>query len=250
MRSDWDDAPEYLRSRKKQGPWRFLAVLGIGSALTAALVLTFGKPIVLDMDQIKRGIHIGGKPLFIEEPAQPMQPISQPSIASYEAPAAEQLAPQRRQLTQEEIDWFNKRTAEDMQPRQTLFNDDNYTPKQPASTYTPPVVRQAAAKPATSERRPRTVSRERTSRWITSWNGGTNYLAEWIAVDNYIDGTSVCGNHRRGSIDYRECRKAAKQHFHEQCKTWRASFDGDRKDHNARMRTRYCGASSSFNPMG
>ena len=87
-------------------------------------------------------------------------------------------------------------------------------------------------------------------KWIKSWNGGSNYLAEWIAFDNYIDGTSVCGNHRRGSIDYRECRKAAKQHFHEQCRTWRARFDGDRKDHSERMRIRYCGAASSFSPMG
>lgn len=91
MRSDWDDAPEYLRSRKKQGLGRFLAILGIGSAVIGTLALTFGKPIVLDMNQIKQGIHIGGKPLFKPEPAQPQhtQPISQPSVASYEAPAAE-----------------------------------------------------------------------------------------------------------------------------------------------------------------
>ncbi|MFI8743091.1 hypothetical protein [Stutzerimonas zhaodongensis] len=251
MRSDWDDAPEYLRSRKKQGPWRFLAILGIGSAVIAALALTFGQPIVLDMNQIKQGIRIGGKPLFNPEPAQPIQPVGQPSVENYEAlTAVPSPAPQQRLLTQEEIDWFAERSAEAAQSRQTSFNDDNYTPKQPASTYTPPVVREVAAKPASSERRPRTVSRERTSTWIKSWNGGTNYLAEWVAVNNYIDRTSVCGNHRRGSIDYRECRKAAKQHFHEQCQTWRARFDGDRKDLSDRMKTRYCGAASSFNPMG
>ena len=254
MRSDWDDAPEYLRSRKKQGPWRFLAILGIGSTVIGALALTFGKPIVLDMNQIKQGIHIGGKPLFKPEPAQPqhMQPISQPSIASYEAPAVEPAsAPQQRQLSQEEIAWLKQATARASHPRQTSFDDNNYTPKQPASIYTPAAVHQVtAAAPTTNERRARTVNRERTSKWIKSWNGGTNYLAEWMAADNYIDGTSVCGNHRRGSIDYRECRKAAKQYFHEQCRTWRARFDGDRKDHSERMRTRYCGAASNFNPMG
>lgn len=252
MRSNWDDTPEYLRNRKTPSPWRFLAILGIGSAIITALALSFGKPIVLDMNQIKQGIHVGGKPLFRPEPAQPMQPVTYPSIASYEAPTVEPApAPQQRQLSQGEIEWFAERSAAATQSRQTSFNDDNYTPKRPASTYTPPAVhRVTTATPNTNERRSRTVNRERTSIWIKSWNGGTDYLAEWMAVNNYIDGTSVCGNHRRGSIDYRECRKAAKQHFHEQCRTWRARFDGDRKDHSERMRTRYCGAASSFNPMG
>jgi len=180
-----------------------------------------------------------------------MQPVSQPSVANYEGPAAEPTpAPQQRPLTQEELDWFEERTAEAVQSRQTSFNDSNYTPKQPASTYTPPAISQAATAPATNVRRPRTVSRERTTRSIKSWNGGTNYLAEWVAVNNYIDGTSVCRNHRRGSIDYRECRKAAKQHFHEQCQLWRARYDSDRKEMSDRMKTRYCGAASNFNPMG
>jgi len=205
------------------------------------------------MGQIKQGIHIGGKPLFEPEPAQPqhIQPISQPSIASYQAPAVEPTsAPQQRQLSHEEIEWFEQATARAVPSRQTSFSDNNYNPKQPASTYTPPAIHQSVASPAASERRPRTVHREHTAKWIKSWNGGTDYLAEWMAVDNYIDGTSVCANHRRGSIDYRECRKAAKQHFHEECRTWRARFDGDRKDHSHQMRTRYCGAASSFNPMG
>ena len=162
-----------------------------------------------------------------------------------------QNRPQQPHTSQEQIEWFKQPVARASEPRQTSSIDDNYTPKQPASTYTPPAFhRVTAATPTTNERRARTVNRERTSKWIKSWNGGTNYLAEWIAVNNYIDGTSVCGNHRRGSIDYRECRKAAKQHFHGQCRTWRARFDGDRKDHSERMRIRYCGAASSFNPMG
>jgi uncharacterized membrane protein HdeD (DUF308 family) len=49
MKSDWDDAPEHLRRRKKQAPWRFVAILGIGSVVIGALAFTFGKPIALDM---------------------------------------------------------------------------------------------------------------------------------------------------------------------------------------------------------
>ncbi|MGM3388803.1 hypothetical protein KXR94_14255 [Stutzerimonas stutzeri] len=250
MRSDWDDAPEYLRNRKKPSSWRLLAILGIGSAVLSALAFTFGKPVVLDVNQIKQGIHVGGKPWFNQGPELPTQPGSQRSVASYKSPAATPT-PQQRPLSQEEIDWFEESTARALQQRQTSFNDNNYTPKQPASTYTPPAVhRIAVATPSANETRSRTVNRERTAKWIKGWNGGIDYLAEWVSVNNYIDGTSVCANHRRGSIDYRECRKAAKQHFHEQCRAWRARFDSDRKDHGDLMKTRYCGAASSFNPMG
>lgn len=248
MRSDWDDAPEHLR-RKKQSPWRILTILGVGSATLTALALTFGKPIVLDIDQIKQGTHAGGKPWFNQAPAQPTEPVNPPSVVSNKSPATEP-APQQRQPSQDEIEWFGQATSRAVQSRQTSFNDDNYTPKQPASTYSPPAIHQAAASPAISARRSLSVNREHTATWIKSWSGGTNYLAEWIAVNNQIDGTSVCANHRRGSIDYRECRKGAKQHFHEQCRAWRARFDGDRQPHSEQMRTRYCGAASSFSPMG
>ncbi|WP_312381310.1 hypothetical protein [Stutzerimonas balearica] len=248
MRSDWDDVPEYLRNRKKPSPWRFLAFLGLGSAVISALALTFGKQLTLDINQIKQGIHVAGKPWFNQAPTQPTQPASQPSVAIYEAPTAEpSFEPHQRQLSKEEIEWFNKAKADALERRQTSFNDDNYTPKQPASTYSPPAIQRIATP---SSQRPRTVRRERTVTRIKSWNGGTTYLAQWISVNNYIDGTTVCANHRRGSIDYRECRKAAKQYFHEQCRAWRARFDSDRKDHSDRMKTRYCGAASSFNPMG
>ena len=32
MKSDWDDAPDYIRN-KKPSPWRMVAILGGGSAI-------------------------------------------------------------------------------------------------------------------------------------------------------------------------------------------------------------------------
>jgi len=149
------------------------------------------------------------------------------------------------------MEWTEEEKARAIASAQNAFSDKNYTPKQPASTYTPPATHRIAQAPQqTQQRQTRQVNREHTSKWIKSWNGGTNYLAEWLSVNNYIDSTSVCANHRRGSIDYRECRKAAKQHFHDQCRTWRARYDSDRKTSSDRMKTRYCSAASSFNPMG
>lgn len=221
MRSEWDDTPEYLRNRKKSSPWRLLAFLGIGSAVVSALAITFGKPIVLDVNQIKQGIYVGGKPWFNQEPVQPMQPVSRPSIASYEAPPAEPApAPQQRRLSQEEIEWFAKRTAEAIQSRQTSFNDDNYTPRPAANTIQPPPARYYAAS-STSGTQKRSISREtHQSNW--SWENGPNRRRidgqfEWTVVNDKIDYDSVCQNYKRGSLIYRDCRKGAKVAFKKMC---------------------------------
>ncbi|WFC62635.1 hypothetical protein EWH21_13210 [Pseudomonas sp. REST10] len=251
MKSDWDDAPDHLRSKKKPGPWRMVAILGVGSAITWGVIALFAKPIVINVDQLKQAIQVDGKPLFSQQPApqpysEPEEPIRLPSIPV--DPPVQDVQPY--QQTQADIEWAETSKAMAIERIRNSFNDNNYTPKQPANTYTPPAIQQVAATQRTEKRQTNQTSRERTTRWIRSWNGGSKYLAEWVAVNNYIDGSSVCANHRRGSIDYRECRKAAKQHFHEECKTWRARYDGDRKTSSDRMKTRYCSAASSFNPMG
>ncbi len=221
MRSDRDDAPEYLRNRKKQSPWRFLAILGIGSAVVTALALTFGKPIVLDMNQIKQGIHVGGKPWFNREPPQPMQPVIQPSVANYETPTP---IPQQRQLSQTEIDRFEKGTAETVQSRQTSFNDDNYTPRPIANTMPPPPARYYAAS-SSSNTHKRPVSRQtHLSPW--SWENGHNKQRvggsfEWTVVNGQIDYNSVCQNYKRGSLIYRDCRKGAKVAFKQICSRYK-----------------------------
>lgn len=251
MKSDRDDAPDYLRSKKKPGPWRMVAILGVGSAITWGVIALFAKPIVINVDQLKQAIHVGGKPLFSQQPApqpysEPEENLRLPSIPH--DPPAKDVQPY--QQTQADIEWAERGKVTANEHARNSFNDDNYTPKQPTNTYTPPAIQQVAAAQRTEKRQTKQTSRERTTRWIRSWNGGSRYWAEWVAVNNYIDGGSVCANHRRGSIDYRECRKAAKQHFHDECKTWRAKYDSDRKAHSDRMKTRYCSAASSFNPMG
>jgi hypothetical protein len=249
MKSDWDDAPGYIRNNKKQSPWRTVVILGVGSAITWGLIALFAKPIVIDVNQLKQAIRVGGQPLFSEQPAQtysePLQPIQEPPAPFEPALQVAQSSP-----SQSDIQWSKKQAALAELVGKNSFNDDNYTPKQPANTYTPPTYAQVAAASTNMERKTNSVRRESASKWIKSWGGGTNYLAEWIAINNYIDGGSVCANHRKGSIDYRECRKAAKQHYHEECKTWRARYDNDRKDTSDRMKQRYCSAASSFSPMG
>jgi len=84
------------------------------------------------------------------------------------------------------------------------------------------------------------VSSISESKLIKGWDGGGPYAASWTVSDNRIDHGSVCTGYRSGSIDYRECRKGAKQWFKEQC----------RLQPNPALRERYCSAASGFSPMG
>lgn len=226
MKSDWDDAPAYIRGKKKQSPLRMVAFLGVGSVITWGLIALFAKPIVIDIDQLKQAIRVEGQPLFSEQSGPidrgPVAPVQLPSL-----PLEPRQQVAQPSISTADLEWSERGSAIASSPARNNFNDDNYRPRQPVNTYSPPAIEQRAAVPAASPRQQPTVSRERTAEWIKGWNGGTNYLAEWISVSNYIDSSSVCANHRRGSIDYRECRKAAKQHFHAQCRAWRVRYDND-----------------------
>lgn len=228
-----------------------LAILGVGSAIFWGLVTVFAKPIVIDVAQLKQAIRFGGEPLFSQQAAPPQQPPAEALQGNDQDWIRSNQAQQTIQANRELEEWSHQR-AQETYERQTVFNDNNYAPKQPVNTYkaAPAPAAQQIASAERPRQQQRTVQREHTSQWIKSWNGGTNYLAEWISVNNHIDGTTVCANHKRGSIDYRECRKAAKQHYHDECKTWRARYSEDRKERSDRMKERYCGAASRFNPMG
>jgi hypothetical protein len=86
----------------------------------------------------------------------------------------------------------------------------------------------------------RAVSSGFESHRIKGWDGGGPYIASWSVSDNRVDYGSVCTSYRVGSIEYRECRKGAKQWFKEQC----------RGERNPALRERYCSAASGFSPMG
>lgn len=255
MKTEWDDSPGYLQRKKKRKLYYPVRLLIFGLVVVCSGLAVLSKSIMINFDQLKQAIYINGKPLFNQEiPTQPYadpKEIRLPSLPI--APPVQQLAyrPANQSQPQASIQWADKQPERAAPSSKNSFNDSNYTPKQPASTYTPPVTHRIPVAPQqTQPRQAKQVSRERTAKWIKSWDGGTGYLAEWISVNNYIDGTSVCANHRRGSIEYRECRKGAKQHYHEECRKWRAKYNNDGKPQSERMRTRYCSAASSFSPIG
>lgn len=132
MRAERDDMPNYLKGRKKKGPWGMLLAIGAVSSVAWGLAMTYGKPVVIDLAKIKEGIHFGGKPVFEQpRPAIPEQVTAAPEV-SYTPKTKQQYEPERVAV----------RTAptipavEVPQQKQTVFHDRNYVPKGAANVTT------------------------------------------------------------------------------------------------------------------
>jgi hypothetical protein len=128
MKSDWDDAPDYIRNKKKESPSRPVVILGVGSAITLGLIALFAKPIVIDINQIKQGIRVGGQPMFSQ---QPVRTYSQSAQTIQKAPVPFEPAPQvaRPAPSQADIEWSREQAELAAERMQNSFNDKNYTPK-------------------------------------------------------------------------------------------------------------------------
>lgn len=237
MNSDWDDAPDYLREPKRPndvGRLFVACVLGVGVTCLALYVASIS---FTAWDASEQKTVVQAQPAELDENLRAM----------IDAPL------QSLDRSAEEAFWKDAEFGK-KQPKQTVFNDSNYVPRQPQNIVSTEAIRSSEAyqrqttQPVESSQK--TASVERTAEWIEKWGGGGRYLAEWKSINNRIDSTSVCANHRRGSIDYRECRKGAKQFFKKECRGWGERYDNSRSDHSYRMRDRYCSAANSFSPMG
>lgn len=106
--------------------------------------------------------------------------------------------------------------------RQTEFNDDNYQPRG-AINITPGLkVKKNQRKPATTAK----PGPLRSVKW--QWEGTgfsskrksqgkTNGVFYYQISNRSINSSSLCDNYTAGSLIYRDCRKAAKRYFTEQC---------------------------------
>lgn len=221
MKANRDDMPDYLRTRKKAGPWRFMAILGLGSAIFWMLALMFGKEIIIDINQIKNGIRFADKPIFDAEPEAPQ-------VSALEE---RQVSVDRKAMALAEL------LSAQQQPaiRQTSFNDQNYQPTGAINTMPAPKPTLYAA--STTAQRVQHKPVLQTGYW--TWTGADNRKArlkiQWQTVNGWIEYHTVCQNERRGSIEYRDCRKAAKEYFVHRCRT--------------EKRKAFCAAENNYNPL-
>lgn len=221
MKANRDDMPDYLRVKKKSGPWRFLALLGLGSAIFWVLALMFGKEIIIDINQIKSGIRFADKPVFEAEPEAPQ-------VSAIEE---RQVSVDRKAIALAEMLSEQKQTA----IGQTSFNDQNYQPTGAINTMPAPKPTLYVA--STQAQRVQHKPVLQTGYW--TWTGADkkriSRKIQWQTVNGWIQYHTVCQNERRGSIEYRDCRKAAKEYFVHRCRT--------------EKRKAFCAAENNYNPL-
>lgn len=102
MNADWEDAPSYLQ-KKKSDPTIVIALV-IGCAITAAALLIWSKFMTVDSPP-------------------PATPAPEPYVSKYNF----EEAPEHSGQTAEEQFWADQKKHE--QPKQTVYNDRNYTPR-------------------------------------------------------------------------------------------------------------------------
>ena len=142
-----------------------------------------------------------------EEAPAKQAPAETPPLAGSQAAAGQQVAPVVR--------------AEAPGGRQTSFNDDNYVPRPLVNVMESSHVRQYAQSQPRRIEQPRQRGLNGTGTATFYWEDARGRRSRWQTAYSYrnslIDTASFCSNYRRGSIDYRTCRKGAKAWLGERC---------------------------------
>ncbi len=104
--------------------------------------------------------------------------------------------------------------------KQTVFNDNNYTPKGAVNKMPAPRKLASAERPISQKN---TYRNTRDVQWTwESYASGFNKKKHggyftFTDTERGIDTNNVCGNYTYGSLIYRDCRKAAKKWFQDRC---------------------------------
>ncbi|MFA5679005.1 MAG: hypothetical protein WC953_11480 [Pseudomonas sp.] len=121
--------------------------------------------------------------------------------------------------------------------RQVEFSDRNYQPGRHVNTSTPvKPVTPATARAAPGRDRRVVQSRSEKVTWTSARGTKQEYRVYYEYDGTHVTFASVCSNYRKGSINYRNCRKAAKQWFGTRC---------NNSNSTGRM---YCHADNAFRP--
>lgn len=210
MKAEWDDAPLRMKSHHSKLP--IIVSLMIVGSIAAASLYWISRPKIEPQ---------------APTPAQVHQPQPQPAVVV------------DRPRTPEE------QAAAKPDERQTVFNDSNYIPRLNVNLMESQHVRRAAQQHAADDRRRQTNrglngSRQIVVHWEDARGRRTDWPTSFTFDRNQIDNNSLCSNYRRGSIEYRTCRKGAREWLKGRCRSDRNMSD--------EWRTMYCFSGSNFRP--
>lgn len=222
MKADKDDAPEHIKNKRK-------SPIGAAGITAASLILS-----ILFMAERNGWTDFAKNMISPPVHSQQTASTATPSISNVSSPKPEDLFWQAVAAEQQK-----PRAPSQPVIRQTSFNDSNQ-PKRGINTIPSQQYAQARSQPV-SNRRQQTLNggHKTTLRWEGSrqerysWTG----TYQWDnGVINYDDLCRSAHFPRKGSIEYRGCRKEAKAYLQHQCRSLS----------NRQYKAMYCHAESAF----
>lgn len=121
-------------------------------------------------------------------------------------------------IEQWEREWKAKQEA-NLEKKQTVFNESNYTPREITNSIPAPkeIYTNNRSKQKNTYRKTHSIPWT----WQSYGSGFSKHNKygkfTYVETERGIDTESVCRNYKYGSLDYRDCRKAAKKWFQDRC---------------------------------
>ena len=222
MKAEWDDAP--LRVREKANHTGLIISMIATCGLAAGLSYLVAPDVTVETytkakDAAQQLLHIGDPETKPSSPPQDLQPTQ-----------TQNAYQQQSHINGEAVDSTPQQQQEQRvrQPSegQTVFNDNNYQPRTNVNTME---SRHVARNSQESIRRE--SAQQRRSEQSRGLNGRNNVTLKWRDARgretfwytsftyrrSHIDNGSFCVNYGPGSIEYRTCRKAAKEWLKGRC---------------------------------
>lgn len=207
------------KKRSEFPKWLFFGTFAIG--IVAGLTYLNKDKLAIVIDSPNGQIIHFLKPYIKPEPVTPIvEYVLPPRPVKPPKPVA--VRPEdvtSPHLEQWEREWKEKEKAKS-QKKQTVFNEDNYRPRGAININKAPRQVATYSKPTQQSRK---FSQTHSIPWTwESYGSGFSKHNKYgkftyVETERGIDTNSICGNYKYGSIDYRDCRKAAKKWFQDRC---------------------------------
>lgn len=179
MHTETEDMQEHLKSKKQEGPWRLIAMMGVGTAIVWGAITLFGKGFIDNANSIKEGQ--GLRPdIGLGRTAPKGEGESTESVRQ-----EHYYQPRRVQGVDEVVIRDNNGSEEGGTPdqrKQTTFNDRNYKPKGAVNVVSfnqEEFEHSTRVAPIQKQQKIVVIGKQnRTEDWVCSYSGGEGSIGK------------------------------------------------------------------------
>lgn len=209
------------KKKREAQKWIIFGALAIGVIGGALAILNKDKMAVIFEGPGGKFVH------FLKEPQQkrnePVKPTVEYVVEPRTVRPPKPVAVRPEDVTsphieQWELEWKAKQEA-NSQKKQTVFNESNYTPRRIANSI--PAPREVNSHNRSQQNNTYRKTHSIPWTWQSYGSGFSKHNKygkfTYVETERGIDTGSVCRNYKYGSLEYRDCRKAAKKWFQDRC---------------------------------